>query len=198
MHTVNRRDFLKHGAIGLAVVSGTLSGLGKISRLAMAAPNKSELPEPTVQYVQEGHTQKTLQCAQIVVKRYAESWGWNEKELTDAALPMVMGMGGAAPCGAVSGSYMVLGLYAGSLTEDRAVHLGKARQLFLEFNEQFMQEERSLMCGELLQLQHDMFTPEGTAEIYERELFQSVCYPAIVTAMRIVDGMLAAEEAKRS
>ncbi|GEM_PF-6497136 len=193
MGTVNRRSFLKHGAVGLAVVSGTLSGLGWVDRLAVAAPNKSDLPEPTVEYAKKRHLEKGLQCSQSVVHRYAESRGWNEQELTDAALPLGLGMGGAAaPCGAVSGSYMVLGLHAGSLTDDRAVHLEKAQQLFAQFTEQFLQQEESLICGEILQ--HDPTTPEGMAAFYE-SLFASICAPLIATAMRIVDGILAAEEA---
>ena len=193
MYTVSRRSFLKQGALGLTVVSGSLAGLGWLGRLAVAAPNDNDTPEMTNhEYVEHHLLEEGLHCSQTVVKRYAEKRGWNKEELMAAAVMVGGAMGPAAPCGGVTGALMVLGLHAHSITDGVGAGQGQTMRMHAEFSQQFLQEYETLICSELLGL--DLMTPEGWAAYMEQGLGYSVCVPMIAGTLDILDRMMAAEE----
>ena len=192
MRTVSRRSFLKHSALGLTIVSGGLSGIGLLNRLAFAAPNSGPAPEMTSAEFVEQEMQKGLHCSQVVVKRFAERRGWNTDELLAAAVQFSGGMGKNAPCGAVTGSYMVLGLHAHSLTEGVGPGNQMTYQKHAAFTEEYLRKNGTFVCGELLG--HDFMTPEGAEAIAEQGLLFSICLPMVADTLDILERMIMAEE----
>lgn len=164
--------------------------MGLLNRLAFAAPNSGPAPEMTsAEFAEQEMMHKDVPCSQTVIKRFAERRGWNAEELIAAAVPFVPGMGGnAAPCGAVTGAYMVLGLHAYSLTEG----LEKAVQMHAAFTQQFLEKYGTLVCGQLLG--HDITTPEGHRAYVEQGLLPSICVPIVADTLDVLERMIMAGE----
>ena len=122
-------------------------------------------------------------CAQTVFSLFAEEVGLDKKTALKIASGFGGGMACAETCGAVTGSYMVIGMKHG---HDSSHPDAKARtkQAIQRFNEKFKKEHGSLICKKLTG--YDISTPEGASAAHEDAVFQTKCTAFIKTACNIL------------
>ena len=123
-------------------------------------------------------------CAQTVFSLFAPDLGLDEKTALKIASGFGGGMACAETCGAVTGSYMVIGMKHGHDVPDPELKaLTKAK--IVKFNELFQKEHGSLICKKLTG--YDISTPEGSEAATEAEVFQKLCLKFIKTACQIIE-----------
>jgi C_GCAxxG_C_C family probable redox protein len=89
-------------------------------------------------------------------------------------------------CGAVSGAVMAIGLKQGraDTMEEALRNLAVAR----EFRRRFEAEMETINCRELTGA--DLSTPEGIEQFMGSDIPQTVCFPAVGVAYRLVVDLL--------
>jgi C_GCAxxG_C_C family probable redox protein len=144
--------------------------------------------ETAVQYFQSG-----FNCAQSVFAAYADELGLQK----DHALKISTGFGGGMArlqktCGAVTGSFMVLGLKYGKDSDGDDSARDKTYKLVRIFADRFTAQHGTLECSKLMGC--DLNTPEG--QLYSREynLHANVCTQCIKTAAGLLDELLKSSE----
>lgn len=123
-------------------------------------------------------------CAQTVFSLFAPELGIDEK----TALKITSGFGGgmacAETCGAVTGSYMVIGMKHGHFTSDPEKK-ANTKSKIQSFNEKFKNEHGSLICKQLTGF--DISTSEGAVAASEANVFKTRCPLFIKTACRLLE-----------
>ncbi len=91
-----------------------------------------------------------------------------------------------AVCGAVAGAVMAIGLKTerGDTMEESLRPLTVAQ----EFRRRFEAEMKTINCRELTGL--DLSTPEGVEQLMGSDIPQTVCFPAVAAAYRLVVELL--------
>lgn len=125
-----------------------------------------------------------LNCAQTVFSLFAEDLNLNEETALKISSGFAGGMTCAETCGAVTGSYMVIGLKHGYTLPDPE-EKAKTWARIVDFNKKFKQEHGSLICKELTG--YDVSTEEGMAKAREAEVFKEICPAFVKTACRILE-----------
>lgn len=141
-------------------------------------------PDRAQQLMAQGYV-----CSEAVLLATCQEF---ELEIDESAIPRIAnlfagGMGNTgAVCGAVSGALMAIGLMKDrGATMEEALHtLGVAA----DFRSRFEAEMKTIHCRELTGM--DLTTPEGIKQFMESEVPQTVCFPAVGTAFRLVVDML--------
>ena len=123
-------------------------------------------------------------CAQTVFSLFAEELGLDEPTTLKIASGFGGGMACAETCGAVTGSYMVIGMKHGHCTSDPD-EKAKTKLMIQRFNEEFKKEHGTLICKELTGF--DISTPEGAYEAHQEGVFQNKCPIFIKTALTILE-----------
>jgi C_GCAxxG_C_C family probable redox protein len=133
-------------------------------------------------------TSHKMDCAQSVLTSFCGEFGL-EKGL---ALKIARGFGGGmgqtkGTCGAVTGSYMVLGLAfkpSGDYMKDRA----NMTAAMTEFRKRFKQLHGSLSCADLTG--YDLTKPEEAAKAQDNNVFSDVCPGLVRDAAKILEELL--------
>lgn len=99
-----------------------------------------------------------------------------------------MGFGGI--CGAVTGGFLVLGLWVGNAQEERQARY-RTYDLVKEFIARFQNRRGTILCKELLG-GVDLGTSEGRQEADSKKLFSQVCPGYVRDAAEILDEMMGA------
>ncbi len=123
-------------------------------------------------------------CAQTVFKIFADDLSISENNALKIASGFGGGMNCAETCGAVTGSYMVIGMKHGHTTtnpDDKT--LTKSR--IIEFNRLFLKQHGSLKCRDLTG--YDISTPAGSEAARIAGVFHEKCPQFIKTACRILE-----------
>jgi C_GCAxxG_C_C family probable redox protein len=123
-------------------------------------------------------------CAQTVFSIFASDIGIDEKIALKIASGFGGGMACAETCGAVTGSYMVIGMKYGHSTSDPA-EKAKTKNLIKEFNSEFIKVHGSLICKNLTGF--DISTPEGSEAANEANVFKTKCPAFIKTACNLLE-----------
>ena len=91
-----------------------------------------------------------------------------------------------AVCGAVSGAIMAIGLMKkrGNTMEEMLSTLAVAQ----EFRSRFEAEMKTINCRELTGI--DLSTPDGIKQLMGSDIPQTVCFPAVAVAYRLVLDLL--------
>ena len=132
-------------------------------------------------------------CAQSVLLSFADFLGREEDELRAVAAGFGGGMGmQQLTCGAVTGAYMVLSIYASGVEKEWYPARNLAGELIREFSARFKTSYGPLSCRELIGV--DITTEEGQKQAKERNVFGEVCTPAVVGAVEILEDLLPREE----
>ena len=126
----------------------------------------------------------TFNCAQTVFSLHAEELGLNEKTALRIASGFGGGMACAETCGAVTGSYMVIGMKYGHHTSNPEAKTATKQKIQL-FNEKFKAAHGSLVCKELTGF--DISTPEGNAAASSEDVFHKKCPAFVKTAYEILE-----------
>jgi len=106
------------------------------------------------------------------------------------------GMGRGGICGALIGSFMILGFKVQGETDERQARY-KTYDLVTEFIERFQRSHGTIVCKELLD-GVDLGTEDGRRQALERKLFTTICPKFVRGAADILETMLEEEEAEGS
>ena len=123
-------------------------------------------------------------CAQTVFSLFASHLGIDEKTTLKIASGFGGGMTCAETCGAVTGSYMVIGMKHGHSTSDPDEKANSKLQI-QKINKMFIEDHGSLICKKLLGC--DISTTEGVAYAHEKNLFKTKCPGFIKSACSILE-----------
>lgn len=123
-------------------------------------------------------------CAQTVFSLFAEDVGLDESTALKISSCFGGGMNCAETCGAVTGSYMVIGMKHGHFTSN-PVAKAKTKELVKQFNEKFKAAHGSLICKQLTGF--DISTPEGAAAAGANHIHDTKCTEFIKTACNLLE-----------
>ena len=127
-------------------------------------------------------------CAQCVLCVFAPELGMEEETAMRVATGFGAGMGRmAATCGAVTGAFMVLGLFHGMRRAGEPAAKETTYERVLEFSRRFRQKHSTLTCRDLLGV--DVGTEEGMKAAREGKLFATLCSGFIRDAVEILESM---------
>lgn len=129
-------------------------------------------------------------CAQSVVVAFAEDLNFDK----NAALSTAVGFGGGMgrlqeTCGAVTGAFMVLGLYNGAKYTDNITLKNDTYSMVQQFDAKFKLIHQTTNCKALLQC--DLRSEDGHAFAVENKLFEKICEKCIANAVDILEELIA-------
>ncbi len=133
--------------------------------------------------------EQSFNCAQAVISTFGPQLGL-EHEL---ALKVAGAFGGGIgqmgkTCGAVTGSFMVIGLQHGKTRADDEQSKEKTNTLVRKFVEEFESRTGSIVCNELIGC--DISVPEQRKATKEAGIFATRCYKFVRDAAEIVERIL--------
>lgn len=131
---------------------------------------------------------RKFHCSQAVFAAFAEELGLTEKQALKIAACFGSGMRKGEVCGACTGALMALGLKYGQAVEQDMDSRQKTNEVTDRFMADFIEENGSYMCKELLGC--DVSTQEGIAIALEKELFTKFCPKMVESATRITENIL--------
>ncbi len=99
------------------------------------------------------------------------------------------GMGTGGLCGAVTGSFMILGYLAGDDADERRARF-RTYDLVAEFSRQFEARRGTLVCKSLLG-GIDVGTEAGRKEALQRNVFREICPGIVRDAGEILEDLTA-------
>lgn len=128
-------------------------------------------------------------CSQLIVKNFAEKLNYDENLASGIALGFGGGMGRLQEtCGAVTGAFMVLGIYNDKMQIMQNDKKTAAYEMVRQFNNKFLELHKSTKCSELLGV--DMKTLEGQQVMKEKNLSVNVCEKCVKDSIRILNEMI--------
>ena len=127
---------------------------------------------------------QSYNCAQSVFVSFAKDLNLNEKTALKLASGFGGGMACAETCGAVTGSYLVIGLKHGHNNADLLAK-NNTKELIKKFNKQFVAKHGSLKCKELIGC--DISTSEGQLKAKEKNAFSLFCPEFVASACDILE-----------
>lgn len=135
------------------------------------------------------HMANGLVCSESVLLATCQEFGLDvdENVIPKIVYAFAGGIGNTgAVCGAVVGATMSIGLIKdrGETLEEMMSVIGLAA----EFRKRFEAEMKTINCRELTGL--DLTNPEGIEELMKSDVAQTVCFPAVATAHRLVVDLL--------
>ena len=130
-----------------------------------------------------------LNCAQSVISSFADDLPLN----MDQALGMSVGFGAGMgrlqeTCGAVTGAFMVLGLYNSEKYPDNKEKKEASYTMIQEFNKRFIALHGTTNCGSLTNC--DLKTEEGQIYFRDNNLHEEVCEKCISTSVKVIEDLL--------
>lgn len=128
-------------------------------------------------------------CAQAVLTAYSDDLNLDK----DLAMSISSGFGGGMgrlqeTCGAVTGAFMVLGLYNSNRFTDNQDNKAKTYSMIQKFSQKFQTIHGSIHCSSLLNC--DLKTNEGQAYLKENKLVEKVCEKCISTSIGLLEELL--------
>jgi C_GCAxxG_C_C family probable redox protein len=130
-----------------------------------------------------------LNCAQTVVSSYADELKFDKEMAVSISCGFGGGMGRLqGTCGAVTGSYMVLGMYNCKKHADNKERKAATYEMVQRFNEKFLEANGSTDCISLLNC--EIKSDEGQLKAKESGLFVTVCEKCIIDSIAIVDNLI--------
>jgi len=128
-------------------------------------------------------------CSQAVLLGFADRFQIQEDHALSIASGFGAGMGRLQKtCGAVSGAYMVIGLYAGTKSVNNAERKEMAYTKIQEFTKRFEEKKESTICGDLIKC--DLKTEEGKEYFEDNHLKERVCEKCIQLSLSILDDLM--------
>jgi C_GCAxxG_C_C family probable redox protein len=130
-----------------------------------------------------------LNCSQTVLNAYADEMNVDN----EFALSVSCGFGGGMgrlqeTCGAVTGSFMVLGIYNCKKFADNKDRKEKTYAMIQRFSSKFKSFHGVMDCKTLMNA--DLNTEEGRKYVADNNLHEKVCERCIADAIVIVDELI--------
>lgn len=127
-----------------------------------------------------------LNCAQAVLTSYSDDLDFDKEMALQISCGFGAGMGKLQEtCGAVTGSFMVLGIHNSKKFPDNGDRKEQTKVMIQDFSKKFKTIHKTLKCGELLNC--DLNTDEGQKYFEENNLKKSVCEKCIADSIKIID-----------
>jgi C_GCAxxG_C_C family probable redox protein len=131
-----------------------------------------------------------LNCAQAVLTAYSENLGFDINLALRISCGFGAGMGRIQEtCGAVTGSFMVLGIYNCSKIEGNQERKEATYAMVQKFNKSFKKIHKTTDCLALLNV--DLKTVQGHDYAIKNNLFGTVCEKCIKDSVKIVNQLIA-------
>jgi C_GCAxxG_C_C family probable redox protein len=131
-----------------------------------------------------------LNCAQSLVSTYCEDFGLDRNMGLKIAMGFGSGMARAGKtCGAVTGTYMILGLSQRINENNTRESIDRTYKLIDEFNRKFKAIHGTLECKELIK--QTLITPEERAAAHDKGIFTNVCPNLVRDTAKIMESILA-------
>jgi C_GCAxxG_C_C family probable redox protein len=127
---------------------------------------------------------QSFNCAQAVFSSFANELKIDENTALRLASGFGGGMARGETCGAVTASYLVIGMKHGHVNPG-PLEKENTKMLIRKFNERFMSEHGSLICKELIGC--DISNPEGHEKAKEKDAFNQFCPKFIASACDILE-----------
>ena len=141
------------------------------------------------------HTEKAMElfgrkfhCSQAVFAAFAEELGLTEEQALKIGACFGTGMRKGEVCGACTEALMALGLKYGQAVEQDMDSRKKTNEVTDRFMAEFIEENGSYMCKELLGC--DLSTQEGIEIALEKKLFTEFCPKMVESATKIAETIL--------
>lgn len=130
-----------------------------------------------------------LNCAQAVITAYSEEMKFDN----NLALSVSVGFGGGMgrlqkTCGAVTGSFMVLGIHNCKKLSDNKDRKEATYSMIQKFSQEFKLINGTTDCLELLKC--DLKTEEGNRYAKVNNLFGTVCEKCISDSVSIINELI--------
>jgi len=130
-----------------------------------------------------------LNCAQSVVVAFAEDLNFGKEAASNIAVGFGGGMGRMQEtCGAVTGAFMVLGIYNSAKYQDNLALKNATYPMIREFDTKFKSIHQTTNCRALLQC--DLSSEQGHTFAVENKLFEKICEKCIADAVGIVEELI--------
>ena len=130
-------------------------------------------------------------CAQSVLSVFAEELGISKDTCLKLASPFGSGIAYMQEtCGAVSGALMAIGLKYGRGKDGTKEDKERAYDMSCHFIEEFKKTTCGTICCRELMEGLEMSTPEGMAEIKERDLFRLRCSKHVQNSIEITNKII--------
>ena len=126
----------------------------------------------------------SFNCAQAVFSSFAEELKLDEQTALKLSSGFGGGMARGETCGAVTASYLVIGMKHGHIHPD-LLEKNNTKLLIRKFNDCFLSEHGSLKCKELIGC--DISDPEGLLKAKEKDAFSQFCPQLIASACDILE-----------
>lgn len=127
-------------------------------------------------------------CGQVVLSSVAHELGMDEETAKKVAACFGAGMFCGKTCGAVTGSYMAIGLKNGNFNPNTPEIKNNMIRVMGEFNDKFLEKYSSTFCKELLG--YDVGNPDEMNIILERGLLNTFCPKVVYNAIEILSNIL--------
>lgn len=130
-----------------------------------------------------------MNCYQSVLSTFGPNYNLSKEQCFNLGISFLGGMGKQGKtCGAVTGSYTVIGLWCAMQTTDINEQKALAIKKVQEFNDLFETKNGSTECKTLLG--YNMSIPEEAKLIQEKEIIPQVCPVVIGDAAEILEKIL--------
>ncbi len=127
-------------------------------------------------------------CAQSVISGYANKFNMDTKQVLNIASTFGGGMGRLQQtCGAVTGSYMLIGLFNSAQPIDEEEIKKNSVIMVQEFQKRFVEINGTDQCNDLIRV--DLKTDDGQDAFKREELKEKICSKCINSAIEILDGL---------
>lgn len=130
-----------------------------------------------------------LNCAQSVISAYVTDLSFDN----NLAMSLSCGFGGGMgrlqeTCGAVTGSFMVMGIYNCKKDSDTQASKDKTYSMVRSFSDKFKAIHGTIDCKSLLKC--DLQTEEGRQFMKDNKLSEFVCEKCISDSVRILNELI--------
>lgn len=127
-------------------------------------------------------------CGQVVLSALSYKLDIDEEMAKRVSACFGGGMFSGQTCGAVTGSYMAIGLKNGHCDANTPEIKSKMIELMGDFNEKFLEKYPSTCCKEMLG--HDISNPDEMEIILEKGLLTNFCPKVVLNAIEILNEII--------
>jgi len=130
-----------------------------------------------------------LNCSQSVVNAYAEEMNVDNEFAMSVSCGFGGGMGRLQEtCGAVTGAFMVFGIYNCKKFNDNKERKSKTYEMVQRFSHKFKAIHGVMDCRTLMNC--DLNTEEGMRYVVENNIHEKVCEKCIKDSIGIIEEMI--------
>ncbi len=130
-----------------------------------------------------------MNCAQSILSAYSDDFDLGCGASLELASGFGAGMGRLQKtCGAVTGSFMVIGINNSRNIPDDNIRASKTPDMIQSFNNEFIKRNRTTNCSELLNC--DLNTEAGQELFKKNNLGEEVCQKCIGDSIEIIEDII--------